>query len=113
MPQQVRMPRYISQKNSTSWDDIIGAVIQAGKLGEENHYFGITTEERAQEVYRKLRTAATHHGHARKVFWYPCTGCKDGGQDCRYHVSFTLFDMETARAYKAGQSQQKPGKNRQ
>jgi hypothetical protein len=110
MPQQVRMPRYISQKNSTSWDDIIKSV--SGKLGQENHYHGITTEERAAEVYRKLKTAATHAGLGRKVFYYPCTGCKDGGNDCRFHVSFTLFDKEVARAYKAAQAQQKPGRTR-
>jgi hypothetical protein len=101
------MPRYISQKNSTSWDDIIKAIVGAGKLGEENTYFGIGTEERAAEVYRKLKTAATHHDLGRKVFYYTCTGCKDGGTDCRYHVSFTLFDKEVARAYKAQQAQQK------
>lgn len=106
MPSQVRMPRYVSQKNSSSWDDIIRSVIGTKKLGEENTYFGIVSEERAQEVYRKLRTAASHQGMARKVFYYPCTGCKDGGADCRYHVSFTLFDMEAARAYKAQQAQQ-------
>jgi hypothetical protein len=107
MPQQVRMPRYISQRNSAQWDDIIRSIVNAGKLGEENTYFGITTEERAHEVHRKLKTAAAHQGIARKVFWYPCNGCTDGGKDCRYHVSFTLFDMEAARAYKARQSQQK------
>lgn len=105
MPQQVRMPRYISQRNSSSWDDIIKALVQAGKWGQENTYFGIGTEERAQEVYRKLKTAASHQGVARKVFWLQCSGCKEGGADCRYHVSFTIYDMETARAYKAQQQQ--------
>lgn len=103
MPQQVRMPRYISQRNSKNWDDIIRQVISAGKWGEENTYFGIATEDRAHEVYRKLRTAASHQGVARKVFWYPCTGCRDGGNDCRFHVSFTIYDMETARQYKTQQ----------
>lgn len=110
MPSQVRMPRYVSQKNSTQWDDVIRAV--SGKLGEESTYFGCATEERATEVYRKLKTAATHQGFGRKVFYYPCAGCKDGGQDCRYHVSFTLYDMETARAYKAQQSAQKQAPGR-
>ena len=107
MPSQVRMPRYVSKQNSASWDDIIKAVISAGKLGDENTYYGIVSEERASEVYRKLRTAATHQGDGRKVFYYPCTGCDNGGPECRYHVSFTLFDMETARAYKANQARQK------
>lgn len=110
MPSQVRMPRYVSQRNSSSWDDIIRAV--SGKLGEENTYYGITTEERAAEVYRKLKTAATHQGLGRKVFYYQCAGCNNGGQDCRYHVSFTLYDMETARAYKAQQSRQKQAGHR-
>lgn len=99
------MPRYISQRNSSSWDDIIRGV--TGKLGEENSYFGIVTEERADEVRRKLRTAAKHQGYASRVYYYPCTGCKDGGKECRYHVSFTLYDLETARAYKAQQQRGK------
>jgi hypothetical protein len=108
MPQQVRMPRYVSQRNSSDWDSIIKDLISAGKWGEESTYFGIATEERAQEVYRKLRTAATHQGVARKVFWYPCKGCDNGGRDCRFHVSFTIYDLAAARAYRA---QQQRGKN--
>lgn len=100
MPQQVRMPRYISQRNSAGWDDIIRRVIDAGAWEQEQIYFGITTEDRAQEVFRKLRTAASHHGAGRKVFWFGCNGCKDGGKDCRFHVSFTLYPLDKARAYK-------------
>ncbi len=106
MPQQVRMPRYVSQRNSASWDDIIKSVIDASAWGKEQTYWGITTEDRAHEVYRKLRTAAAHHGVGRKVFWYECGGCKDGGNDCRYHVSFTVYDLATARRYKAQQAEQ-------
>ncbi len=113
MPQQVRMPRYISQRNSASWDDIVRAVVSAGKLGQENTYYGIADESRAHEIFRKLRTAASHQGLGRKVFWYGCTGCKDGGPECRFHVSFTLFDLETARAYKAQQAAQKQAPARQ
>ena len=103
MPSQVRMPRYVSQRNSSAWDDIVRSV--AARLGEENTYYGIETEERAHEVYRKLRTAASHQGYGRKVFWYGCNGCDSGGPGCRYHVSFTLYDLATARDYKTrGQS---------
>lgn len=105
MPHQVRMPRYISQRNSASWDDIIRSLMSAGKLGVESTYFGITTEDRAREVYRKLCMAATHQGVGRKVFYYACTGCDKGGRDCRFHVSFTIFDKDEAIAYKKRQAE--------
>ena len=103
MPQQVRMPRYVSQRNSSSWDDIIRGLVDGAKHGQEQTYFGITNENRAQEVYRKLRTAAQHQGVGRKVFWYGCKGCNEGGRECRYHVSFTIYDIDEARAYRAQQ----------
>lgn len=103
MPHQVRMPRYISHRNSSSWDTIIQGIIGGGKWREENTYYGITTEERADEVRRKLRTAAKHQGAASKVFYYSCGGCPDGGAECRHHVSFTLYPIEEARQYRAQQ----------
>lgn len=102
MPNQVRI---ISPRNSAAWDELVTTLIDAGSWGKEQTYFGCTTQERADKVRRALRTAARRTGTATmKAFWYECRGCNDGGPDCRYHVSFTLYDMDKARAYKARQA---------
>jgi hypothetical protein len=105
MPTQVRI---ISQRNSASWDDLIRHLADNGAWEQQQTYFGCTTQDRAEKVRRALRTAARRLGHAIKAYWYECSGCANGGPDCRYHVSFTLYDIEAARAYKAASAQQQP-----
>lgn len=105
MPSQVRI---ISRRNSAQWDDLVRDALS--RLGEEHDYFGVTTQARADEVRRKIRTAAKRQGLGAKVFWKECPNpgnCSDGGPDCQFHTYYTLYNMELARAYKAQQAQQR------
>lgn len=103
MPSQVRI---IRERNSRQWDELVEDVLGRGAHGLEHEYFGITDPERADKVRRALRTAAKRKQVGAKVFWKECGGCANGGAECKFHVFYTLYDMETARAYKASQSQQ-------
>lgn len=106
MPSQVRI---IRERNSRQWDDLVADVIGRNAHGVEHDYFGCGSEQRADEVRRKIRTAAKRAGVGSKVFWKPCPSpgqCKTGGDGCTHHVYYTLFDMEVARAYKAQQAEQ-------
>lgn len=108
MPTKVRI---IQQRNSRQWDELIHDLIGRGAVGTEHDYFGITEPDRADRIRRALRTAAKREGYGAKVFWYECKGCSNGGADCRYHVSYTLYDMDVAREYKAQQAASKrPGR---
>jgi len=102
MPSQVRI---ISRRNSPQWDDLVRSV--AAALGVEHDYFGCATEERADEVRKKIRTAARHQGHGCKAYYKPCPSpgaCASGGPACTHHVYFTLYPIEAAREYKAKQA---------
>ena len=103
MPSQVRI---ISPKNSAEWDHLVRGLIQAGKLGQEQTYGGCTSEERADHVRRKIRTAARKQDVASRVFWKPCDkpGKCSFGADCTHHVYITLYDIEAGRQYKAKQA---------
>lgn len=101
MPSKVRI---ISPKNSSQWDDLV----RGAPLRKEHVYGGIVTNDRADKVRRSIRTAARHLGLASKVFWSECPDpakCQFG-TDCAFHVSYTTFDMEEARSYKARAAQQ-------
>ena len=107
MPQQVRI---ISRRNSPQWDDLVRDAIRSGRLKVEHDYYGCATEERADEVRKKIRTAAKHQGHGAKVYYKPCPApgkCTTGGPDCTHHVYYTIYDLDEARTYKAKQSAQK------
>lgn len=106
MPNQVRI---ISPRNSREWDSIIEGVRSRGQLKQEQTYGGITDEERADKVRRCLRTAARHLGVASKVYWHKCDakGPCSFGDDCGYHVKFTIYDLAEARGYKQQQSQRR------
>lgn len=107
MPSKVRI---ISPKNSAQWDDLIRDA--ARSLGNENTYFGIVNNERADKVRRGLRTAGRHIGVAVKAYWKECPEagrCSLGGNDCQFHVYYTVFDMDTARSYKARAAQAAAG----
>lgn len=98
MPSKVRI---ISQRNSARWDEILQSLIDADAWGKEQTYFGITDPDRADSIRRAFRTAGRHKGVAVKSFWHECSGCKEGGAECRFHVKFTIYDMDSARQYKA------------
>lgn len=100
MAQRVRI---ISGSRNKAFDHYIEDIIERGAWRQEHTYFGIADQDRANFVRQKIRTAGTHMDPrvAVKAFWYECPGCENGGPDCRYHVSFTVFDMEEARKYKA------------
>ena len=101
MPSKVRI---ISERNSAKWDDIIQSLIDAGAWGNEQTYFGIEDPERADKIRRAFKTAGRHKGVSVKSFWKECAGCKDGGAECRYHVYYTIYDMDVARQYKSKQA---------
>lgn len=100
MPGKVRI---IAGPRNTSFDHYIEDIIAEGRYEQEQDYFGIEDNDRADYVRRKLKTAGTHMDPpvAVKAFWVPCTGCANGGPSCRFHVKFTVYDMEKARSYKA------------
>ncbi len=110
MPSQVRI---ISRPNSRQWDDIIDQAAKTN-MRQENTYGGITNPERADEVRKKLRTAARHQNVASRVYWNECDGkgrCKFGN-DCAYHVYYTVYPIEEGREYKRQQSGSKQNKRR-
>jgi hypothetical protein len=107
LPSQVRI---ISGPRDESWDRYILRLVREAGFGHEREYVGITGEKRAEEIRRKLRTAARHQGVAGKVFWKPCTGCSEGGPDCAYHVCYTVYDPAAARAYKGRQAARAGGR---
>ena len=100
MPSQVRI---ISQRNSAEWDQLVAGIITGGQVGTELPYGGITSEERADKVRQKIRTAARRADHGAKVYWKPCDkpGKCGFGADCTHHVYITLYDLEAARRYKS------------
>jgi hypothetical protein len=94
--------RIISGPRNTSFDHYIQDLIDRDAWETEHFYFGIADEERADFIRKKLRTAGTHMDPrvAVKAFRVACpNGCDNGGPDCRWHVSFTVYDMDKARAY--------------
>lgn len=109
MPNQVRI---ISQRNSAKWDDIIGDLMRGNTWRAEQTYGGITNQDRADRVRRCLRTAAKHKGIAAKVYWNECDqpGKCMFGDDCAFHVKYSIFPLEEARNYKSQQAQ-KSGKS--
>jgi hypothetical protein len=106
MPSQVRI---IQQRNSAEWGNLIQDVIKRDAYGQEHFYFGVTDPERADKIRRALRTAGKRLQVGTRVYWSECTGCTEGGADCRFHVNYTVFDMEQARAYMAQQSAKRSG----
>ena len=104
MPSQVR---FIQARNSAQWDELVRQVLNGNRLGVEHDYFGIVNEDRADRVRRCIRTAAKHLGAGCKAYWKPCPApgaCPHGGPDCKYHVYYTIYDMDAARKYKAEQA---------
>lgn len=106
MPSKVRI---ISPKNSAEWDHLVRGLIDGGTLGSEQTYGGCTSEERADHVRKKIRTAARKADVASKVFWKPCDkpGKCGFGADCTHHVYITLYSMDAGREYKAKQAQRR------
>jgi hypothetical protein len=84
-----------------TWDGFITDLIQVRGFGYERIYFGVTTQDRAEQIRRGLRNTRRHLHVAVKAFWEPCTGCEPGGADCRFHIRYTAYDLDDARAYKA------------
>lgn len=88
-----------------TFDEFVGKLVAERGFGHEREYVGVVELERANEVRRGMRNAGRHLGVSVKAFWKPCpTGCAEGGPECRYHISFTAYDPEVARAYKNQQS---------
>jgi hypothetical protein len=101
VPSKVRI---IAGPRNTSFDGHISDLVQQEGYGAERIYFGITSRPRADEVRRRMRRAGQHLGVAVKAFWKPCPGCDLGGPGCRYHVYYSAYDPDVARAYMAQQA---------
>lgn len=104
--------RIIAGPRNTSFDRYVSELVQEEGYGAERQYFGITGAERADEVRRKMRRAGMHLGISVKAFWKECTGCPNGGADCRYHVYYTAYDPTEARRYKESQTRSSRPKGR-
>jgi hypothetical protein len=84
-----------------SWEKFIGKLVADRGYGHEREYFGIETRERADEVRRGLYNVGRRSDeHSVKAYWRPCAGCEAGGPSCRFHVRYTAYAKEAARAYK-------------
>lgn len=101
MPHKVRI---IAGPRNQDWDDYVRKLVEERGYAHERHYVGVPTQERADEVRRRLRAAGRHLGVAMKVFWSECNGCEHGGQECAYHVRYTAYHPDDARKYKSRQS---------
>ena len=104
MPSQVRI---IRERNSAKWDDLVRDVIQRKAYGTEHDYFGVVNGDRADKIRRAIRTAGGHQGVGSKVYWKECPApgrCANGGPDCKFHVYYTIYDLDEARKYKAQQA---------
>lgn len=109
MPSQVRI---IAGPRNTSFDSFIRDLVQQDGYAAERTYFGITDQDRAETVRRRMKRAGTHLGVSVKAFWKPCTGCEHGGKECRFHVYYSAYDPAAAREYKQQQSAAKPAPRR-
>jgi putative component of toxin-antitoxin plasmid stabilization module len=105
VPSQVRI---ISRRNSGEWDKLIRDAMAPKRIRSEHDYFGITNEARAETVRKNLRTAGRHQGVGSRVYYQPCNSpgaCRYGGPECAYHVKYTVFPLDEARAFKAAKAQ--------
>jgi hypothetical protein len=112
MPSQVRI---IRERNSGQWDQLVQGIIGSGALRQEQVYFGITNPDRADKVRRGIRTAAKRTGHASRVYYSECPDaghCALGGNDCAYHVNFTVFTLDEGRQEMASRGQQRANSRR-
>lgn len=96
MPSKVRI---IAGRRNTNYDSYIDKLVSEKGYGVERIYFGCESEERADEVRRRMRQAGRHLGVAVKAYWKTCTGCEQGGQSCAAHVHFSAYPQEAARRY--------------
>lgn len=92
---------------NTEFDKYITKLLAEHGYGHEREYVGCATQERAEVVRRGLKNGGRHLGHSVKAFWKPCPtgGCDEGGDDCAFHVYFTVYDPSAARAYKERQQE--------
>jgi hypothetical protein len=96
--------RIIAGARDRNFDHYIADLVEGEGFGTQREYYGIENADRAEVVRRKLRTAGAHLGVSVKAFWGECGGCANGGPSCRYHVYFTAYDPDAARAYKQKQA---------
>lgn len=98
MPDQVR----IISKTDRRFDRYIDDLVADRGYGRERIYAGVEDQEKADEVRRKLRAAGRHRGVSVKAYWRPCEkrGRCPAGASCRFHVHYSAYKPDDARAYK-------------
>lgn len=104
VPQRQGTPVVFYRRAAESFDHYIRDQVATDGFKVEWTYFGCETEARADEVRRGLRRAGQHLRVSVKVFITECQGCRHGGPECRYHVPFTSYDSQDARAYMAAKA---------
>src|SRR5947208_3195392 len=93
--------RIIAGPRNTSFDRYIAELLREEGYGRERTYFGITNQDRAETIRRRMKTAGKHLDVSVKAFWKECPGCENGGPDCRFHVYYSAYDKDSARKYRA------------
>ncbi len=98
MPDQVRF----IQHKETRYDAYVAELVSAKGYGKERHYAGISDRDQAESVRKALRQAGRHVGVSVKSYWEPCPnpGRCPAGKECRWHVRYSAYRQEDARAYK-------------
>ena len=105
MPTQARI---ISKRNSPDWDVKVTAWLEEYGYDNEQVYGGIEGEDRADEVRKKIKTAARRAGFTAKTYWNVCNAAPGKcpyDPKCTHHVKFSFYDPEVARQYKTKQAQ--------
>lgn len=108
MPSKVRI---ITRKSREEIDldrnslHVLQQLWNQGMRDKDATHFGIQDYETADALrksYRRVGRKVKPEGIAVRAFWQTCdNGCEQGGESCRYHVVFSLHDMEDARRYMA------------
>lgn len=102
--QQQPRVRFIAGPRNADYDRFIRDLVRQDGYGREREYFGIEERDRAERHRRGMRQAGRQLGVSIRAYWKECSGCANGGPECRYHVCYTAFSPAAAKAYRAEQS---------
>lgn len=98
---QQQQVRFIAGPRNRDHDGLIRDLIGQEGYGRQREYFGVEDADRAEQLRKGIRQAGRQLGVSMKVFWKECGGCNNGGPDCRYHICYTAYKPDAAKAYRA------------